>query len=337
LFSEAKILWLPARLARLNLGKSVLQKNIQKIAGEVAIVSPKSEQTIRTHLALANPISVGILFITTVVGVYVIYIGKEVVLPVTLAIVLKLLLKPIMDFFQFKLRFPAPVAALLLIAGLFSAVGAVGLTISGPASAWISKVPTVLPSIKEKLVVLRQPIDYLQSTFKEFEEVATLPNNPEVPTVAVKDTTRVVSKLAWGVVATITIIFTTMIVLFFLLAAGDRLLKGLIEVLPSFSDKRQAVDIATEIQRQIGGYLLTISLMNSIVGLLTGLAMWWCGLGDPVLWGSAAFALNYIPILGPVAGVGSPYGTSMPGAGAVHHIRSSHFTHKWRLRFLYNL
>jgi predicted PurR-regulated permease PerM len=99
-------------------------------------------------------------------------------------------------------------------------------------------------------------------------------------------------------------LFTTMIVLFFLLAAGDRLLKGFIEVLPRFSDKRQAVDIASEIQRQIGGYLFTITLMNAAVGVLTGLAMWACGLGDPILWGSAAFLLNYVPILGPLAGVG---------------------------------
>jgi predicted PurR-regulated permease PerM len=95
-----------------------------------------------------------------------------------------------------------------------------------------------------------------------------------------------------------------MIVLFFLLAAGDRLLRGFIEVLPRFSDKRQAVDIASEIQRQIGGYLFTITVMNAAVGLVTGLAMWACGLGDPILWGSAAFLLNYVPILGPLAGVG---------------------------------
>jgi predicted PurR-regulated permease PerM len=77
----------------------------------------------------------------------------------------------------------------------------------------------------------------------------------------------------------------------------------LIEVLPRFSDKRQTVEITTQIQRHIGGYLLTITLMNAAVGIATGLAMWACGLGDPILWGSIAFLLNYVPILGPLAGV----------------------------------
>ena len=32
--------------------------------------------------------------------------------------------------------------------------------------------------------------------------------------------------------------------------------------------------------------------------------MWLCGLGDPLLWGATApFLLNYIPIIGPLAGV----------------------------------
>ena len=99
-------------------------------------------------------------------------------------------------------------------------------------------------------------------------------------------------------------LISTLIVLFFLLAAGDRLLKGFIEVLPTFSDKRRAAEIANEIQSQIGGYLITITIMNLAVGTVTGLAMWAFGLGDPILWGSVAFLLNYVPILGPLTGIG---------------------------------
>ena len=31
--------------------------------------------------------------------------------------------------------------------------------------------------------------------------------------------------------------------------------------------------------------------------------MYLCGLGDPLLWGAAAFLLNYVPILGPLFGI----------------------------------
>jgi predicted PurR-regulated permease PerM len=49
------------------------------------------------------------------------------------------------------------------------------------------------------------------------------------------------------------------------------------------SDKRQAAQIASEIQHQIGGYLITISFMNLAVGVVAGLAMWACELGDSVV------------------------------------------------------
>jgi predicted PurR-regulated permease PerM len=43
--------------------------------------------------------------------------------------------------------------------------------------------------------------------------------------------------------------------------------------------------------------------MNLAVGVATGTVMALCGVGDPVLWGTVAFLLNYIPILGPMIGV----------------------------------
>jgi len=248
-------------------------------------------------------VTVGILILAGLASVAALYVGKELLLPITLAVVLKLLLQPIMDFLSVRLRIPAALSAILLIICLFGAVAVVVFTVSGPASGWVQKAPEVIPTLKEKLVLLRRPIDYLQSTFKELEDAASAPGS-NVPTVAVRDTAGVAAKVTGVTLTVLGRIFTTMVVLFFLLAAGERLLRGLIEVLPRLRDKRQAVEIAVETQRQIGGYLVTITVMNTLVGIITGLAMWACGLGDPVLWGTTAFVLNYIPILGPATGVG---------------------------------
>ena len=115
------------------------------------------------------------------------------------------------------------------------------------------------------------------------------PGAEGAPAVAVKDGSGVASTLALGTVTSLSRFFATMVVLFFLLVAGDRLLRGFIEVLPRFSDKRQAATIANEIQRNIGGYLLTITLMNAAVGVATGIAMWACGLGDPLFGAPSRF------------------------------------------------
>ena len=262
-------------------------------------------EVIRPGGILSRPTLVCLLILTILTVVGALYVGKDVVLPLVLAILLKLLLQPVVDFLRQKLRIPPVASALSLILLLFGSIAVLGFSISVPASAWIQKAPEVLPSLKEKLKVLRQPIDYMQQTLKEIEDV-TAPGGtePDAPTVKLKEQSMMGASLARGILAIFGRFFATMVILFFLLVAGDRLLRGFIEILPRFSDKQQAIDIAFEIQRSIGGYLLTITAMNSIVGIATGFAIWASALGDPILWGTMAFLLNYIPILGPLTGIG---------------------------------
>jgi predicted PurR-regulated permease PerM len=73
--------------------------------------------------------------------------------------------------------------------------------------------------------------------------------------------------------------------------------------MPRFSNKRQVVDISKQIESDISAYLVTITAMNTAVGIATALVMSFTGVGDPILWGTVAFLLNFVPILGPVLGV----------------------------------
>ncbi|MGL1604158.1 AI-2E family transporter, partial [Vibrio parahaemolyticus] len=72
---------------------------------------------------------------------------------------------------------------------------------------------------------------------------------------------------------------------------------------PGFAQKKRAVVIATEIERNISIYLATITTMNVLVGLANGLQLWALGLPDPLLFGTLAFFLNYIPIVGAFTGI----------------------------------
>jgi predicted PurR-regulated permease PerM len=78
----------------------------------------------------------------------------------------------------------------------------------------------------------------------------------------------------------------------------------MVEILPNFKEKRQAVGLSQDMEKNISAYLVTITLMNAAVGLATGVAIWLIGLGDPVLWGVGAFLLNFVPSMGPLLGVG---------------------------------
>ncbi|HEY3176930.1 MAG TPA: AI-2E family transporter [Candidatus Polarisedimenticolia bacterium] len=58
------------------------------------------------------------------------------------------------------------------------------------------------------------------------------------------------------------------------------------------------------IQNQISAYLLTITSINAVLGLVVGLIMYATGMPNPVLWGVMAGVLTFVPYLGAASGVG---------------------------------
>jgi predicted PurR-regulated permease PerM len=60
------------------------------------------------------------------------------------------------------------------------------------------------------------------------------------------------------------------VLLYFLLASGDLFLRKLIKVLPTFQDKKRAVEIAREVENNISTYLFTVTLINIGVGVAVG-------------------------------------------------------------------
>ncbi len=94
------------------------------------------------------------------------------------------------------------------------------------------------------------------------------------------------------------------VLLYFLLASGDLFLRKLIKVLPTFKDKKRAVEIAREIESNISTYLFTVTLINAGVGVAVGVGVWLLKMPNPVLWGVLACVLTYVPYLGALVGIG---------------------------------
>jgi predicted PurR-regulated permease PerM len=228
------------------------------------------------------------------------YLASSVILPVVLAFVLQLLLQPAVRHLE-RVHLPRAVGALLTVLLAIGTLVGIVVGLSVPASNWATKLPEGIPRLEAHLVVLKNPILALQKVIQQAEHVADNPAQ-KGSTIAVRPDLGLSSALFTGTRAVLGGLFTTVLVLYFLLVAGDIFLRRIVEILPTFSNKRQAVDISQQIQEDISAYLVTITAMNAAVGVATAVAMYLCGLGDPLLWGAAAFLLNYIPILGPLFG-----------------------------------
>jgi predicted PurR-regulated permease PerM len=226
------------------------------------------------------------------------YVASEIVLPLVFAIVLKLLLQPAMRILE-QLHVPRILAALLLILALFGTIVGLGTAISGPAGTWAAKLPEGIPRLQERLSFMREPIDTLQRFLQQVEDFGGTGSSP--PAAAAQGPT-LLTKLFTGTRNFASGLFTTVLFLFFLLLSGDIFLHRLVEIMPRFSSKRQVVEISQQIERDISAYLVTITILNAAVGIAVALTMWLTGVGDPILWGTVAFLLNYVPILGTLLG-----------------------------------
>ena len=238
---------------------------------------------------------------------YTLYFAAAILLPFVLAIVLYLLLSPVMRVLTKRLHLPRFLAALMLIVFVFIVVGGIGAAISVPASEWVSKAPQALPKMADKLGFLRQPFEYAQHGYQQLTGMIGGGSDKQGGGggggFGVSSLTSFSGSLLNGLKTMLGDGFTILLLLFFFLSSGDTLLRRLIEVLPTWEDKKRAVGIAAEIEENVASYLATITVMNILVGSLNGLQIWILGMPNPLLFGTIAFLLNYIPILGPMTGV----------------------------------
>jgi len=229
------------------------------------------------------------------------YVASSIILPVVLALVLNLLLQPAVRLLG-HVHVPRAVGALLTVFLVIGALVGLVAALSVPAATWAERLPEGIPRLEAHLEVIKGPIQALQKIIQQAEQAADVFSG-RGSIVSVRRDLGITGALFAGTRSVLDGLFTTVLVLYFLLVAGNIFLRRVVEILPTFSNKRQAVDISQQIQEDISGYLVTITAMNAAVGVTTAAAMYLCGLGDPLLWGTIAFLLNYIPIIGPLFGV----------------------------------
>jgi predicted PurR-regulated permease PerM len=248
------------------------------------------------------PGSVAIPVLATLAVFYTLYLARAFLLPLTFAILLFFFFSPLIRALG-KIRIPAPFGAGLVIVALVGSLGLGMYALAEPAQVWIDAAPRTLSVASARLDVLRKRIRQLTRTTEQVERAANVGGTQRTPEVIIKGPT--LSNLVFGTTQTIVAsALEVLILLYFLLAAGDLFLQKLIKVLPLLSDKKRAVRIARDTERSISTYLVTSALLNTGEGIAISLVMWGLGVPNPVLWGVVVALLEFAPYLGAFAAVG---------------------------------
>ena len=256
-------------------------------------------------LKLTRSASVALWICAGLLICHALYFARSLLLPLTVAFLAYLALRPLIGRMQ-ALRVPAPVGAtLLLLAFLAAAVGSIA-TIVTPAQHWIATAPQNIRQLGTKLEFVHKRLEKIDEAADEIDQIDSGDAQPieEEPVEVTVAQPRWASQ--WTLVSGTgsALGFLTMIVVltFFLLATGDRLINNVLHVLPTFGERRRVVELILDMQHGIGTYLGQVALINFCLGIVVAIAMWLLGMPSPLLWGLMAMLFNFVPYLGAICG-----------------------------------
>src|SRR6202158_2279445 len=146
-----------------------------------------------------------------------------------------------------RVHLPRAVGALLTVLLVIGALVGLVAALSVPAATWAERLPEGIPRLEAHLEGIKGPIQALQKVIQKAEQVATAPPS-RASIVSVRRDLGLAGALFAGTRSVLDGLFTTVLVLYFLLVAGNIFLRRIVEILPTFSNKRQAVDISQQIQ-----------------------------------------------------------------------------------------
>jgi predicted PurR-regulated permease PerM len=237
------------------------------------------------------------------------YLGRRVLIPIALGLVLAGVLFPVVRWLQ-RLRLPRPAAAAIAILATIGALVAVTTALEPPVSSFVDEVP-------KSIAAARPKIDALAESFRRFTGIASA-RPSQVPSGGVQrrepppaqsgGQTASPSTSVGQALGTITSllgdIVEIILLALFILAAGDAWKDKIRKSFTSGERAHAVIDAASEMRAAVTRYLFVTALINLGQGVVIGLALWILGYPEPLLWGVLTFLLEFIPYLGGMVMIG---------------------------------
>jgi predicted PurR-regulated permease PerM len=220
---------------------------------------------------------------------FTLYFASALLVPIAAAVLLSMLLAPAVQLLE-RVRVPRMLASAIVVLSVVGLLGAGMIALVGPAKIWVERTAQSLQKLEQMLRATTKPIeDIKKATGVEadppVQEVRVA--GPALGDLLLSATPRVVGSM-----------LSTTILIYFLLVAGDVFLRKLVNVIPTFRDKKRAVDITRQIETDISFYLLNFTLVNVGLGVVAAIVTALLGLPNPLLWGVLVAVLNFVPYVG---------------------------------------
>lgn len=244
----------------------------------------------RTKLVAFALLSLLLISVVTVL-----YVAKAFFLPVVAAFIVGTMLSPVAGVLE-RHRIPRALSAVLIVSAVGAGVAFIVGLISSPLMEWSTRLPELGARLKDKLHIFDRLLVMWQELQNMLGVSDSFPGAPfQMPKFEwVQPTLEFLSPTF-----TEFLLFFATLVLF--IASWRDLRRALIMNFTGHESRLRTLRILNAIEEHLGGYLLTVTMINLGVGTATGVICAVTGMPNPAGLGALAATLNFFPIIGPVA------------------------------------
>jgi predicted PurR-regulated permease PerM len=258
-----------------------------------------------------------------VVTIFALYSGKDVLLPVTLAVLLSFVLSPLVTLLR-RIRLPRAIAVVFSVALAIAIIVAVGSLLATQFVEIAGDLPRYQTTIEEKVGGLRNATvgrlaeltSRLQAALRE-----TKPQTPRSPastnsgSAAPEPAPEVrqpplnpidlATKVLLPVVHPLTTLAIMFVVAVFILIQRDDLRDRIIRLFGT-RDLHRTTLAMDDAAHRLSRYFLVQLGINVCFGLVVAIGLYFIGLPSALMWGIIAALMRFVPYIGSYIAAGGP-------------------------------
>lgn len=269
------------------------------------------------------PVS-GSALTTVLLGVVVVaalYLAREVLVPISLALLLSLVLAPLVRLLR-SIRIPRPLAVIVAVLFAFAVIFSLGALMVSQVNQLAGDLPRYQTTLREKIQSLRgaatgtgtleRASEVLQELGKELDKPnrSTSFPTPATPDAANRPIPVEVRQPDPGALQTLVALISPLIhpltttgiviifVVFILMQRED--LRNRLIRLAGARDLQRTTAALDDAGQRLSRLFLMQLLLNAGFGLVIGVGLWLIGVPSAPLWGMLAMILRFVPYIGAV-------------------------------------
>lgn len=270
--------------------------------------------------ATGNHTRISLPPVVTIIGVTaILYLGRDVLLPLAIALLLTFALAPIVSALR-KMSVPKILAVILTVLTAFIVIAAFAFLVATQVSNLAQNIPTYQANVIEKIRSLKElgagggiierltgAAERVGAELQAGTQAAQVPDQKPLPVEIVSHESPI--DILRNIVVPLISPFATagliiVVVVFMLLERED--LRDRFIRLVGYGDLHKTTEALQDAGKRVGRYLLMQLIVNTIYALPITAGLWLLGIPNALLWGGLTLVLRFVPYIGPAIGMIMP-------------------------------